>query len=208
MPESTISYELLYEALRKEKYEPELQKLNDSFFQEVINYLKEKSSILESQKKKDTVFTSKEVIKTETQIENIKRLLHDLYEKRENKIIQLSLSNSRNLIDKHDTINMLPEEKEFYFEINKILNNYRNDILTSLIDQRLPLLKKEEPKELKTNSFNNTKLVRFLHPVPKFIGTDLSVYGPFEKEDIASLPEKIANLLIERKRVQEVEFKT
>ena len=56
--------------------------------------------------------------------------------------------------------------------------------------------KKETPKE--------TKLVRFLHAVPKFVGKELDEYGPFEEEDVASLPVEIANVLITKGRVEEI----
>jgi len=49
-----------------------------------------------------------------------------------------------------------------------------------------------------------TKLVRFLHPVPKFVGRELEVYGPFEREDIANLPKEIAEVLIIKGRAEEM----
>ena len=44
--------------------------------------------------------------------------------------------------------------------------------------------------------------VRFLKPVPKFMGKDLETFGPFEKDDVASLPKKIANILVNKDRVE------
>ena len=56
--------------------------------------------------------------------------------------------------------------------------------------------KKEETK--------NTKLVRFLYAVPKFVGKELEEYGPFGEEDIANLPSEIADVLIGKGRVEEI----
>ena len=56
-----------------------------------------------------------------------------------------------------------------------------------------------EEKRLK-----DTKLVRFLYSVPKFVGKELEEYGPFEEEDIANLPIEIAKVLIDKGRVEEV----
>lgn len=200
MPETIITYDSIYETLRKEKYEPEIQKLPETFYSEVINYLKEKQSIIDSQKSQKSIFAD-ETAKTEKQIQNIKKLLKELYERRENKIIQLALFSSRTQTQL-DLSNLLPEEQEFFKTIYSSLTLYKKDILHNLILLKLPKISK--PKDIKTESQEKTKLVRFLNPVPKFMGEDLNVYGPFDSDDIASLPTKAASLLIKTKRAQEI----
>ena len=86
--EVVITYETLYELLRIEKLRPELQKLDESFFKDIVNFIQEKKAILDSQKAKDSVFTQIEAEKTKRQIVNILKIVRDLYEKRENKILQ------------------------------------------------------------------------------------------------------------------------
>ena len=49
-----------------------------------------------------------------------------------------------------------------------------------------------------------TKLVRFLYSVPKFVGQELEEYGPFEEEDIANLPSEIADVLLGKGKVEEI----
>ena len=39
-------------------------------------------------------------------------------------------------------------------------------------------------------------MVRFLSPIPKFVGEELETYGPFERDQISTLPAKIAKILI------------
>ena len=48
-------------------------------------------------------------------------------------------------------------------------------------------------------------VVRFLLAVPKFVGTELEDYGPYEEEEIANLPNNIAKVLIERGRAEKIE---
>ena len=72
-----------------------------------------------------------------------------------------------------------------------------------VLSKKQPDLKKE-PKEIKTEDNNKLKLIRFLTEIPKFIGTDLNIYGPFEREDLANLPKDIAKTLIEKKRAEEI----
>ena len=195
-----ITYDTLYDLLRKEKFSIDLQPIPESFFKETINYLKEKEIILKNQEK-DTIFTL-EIEKTRKQIENIKKLLKELYEKRERKIIDQALSASRTEI-KNKEISLLPEEEQFYKELITLLTEYRENILLRVLSKKQPKPKEEEPKAIKTED-NNLKLIRFLTEIPKFIGTDLNVYGPFEREDLANLPKDIAKTLIEKKRAEEI----
>ena len=55
MSEGIITYDALYEILRKEKYVAELQKIDKNFFQDVIRYLRDKQSLLDSQRTKSTI---------------------------------------------------------------------------------------------------------------------------------------------------------
>lgn len=199
--DSTITYDILYELLRKEKYSTELQKIDQNFFKDVIRYLDEKESIIENQKSKESIFSS-EVQKTQIQLNNARKVLKELYERRENKIMQLALFSSK-INEKPDLSPLLSEELHIYNEILKILNLGRESILTNVLNKKLPMIEKEKPKELKTIS-EETRLIRFLHAVPKFVGTDLNIYGPFEQEDLGNIPLKIADLLIEKKRAEEV----
>ncbi len=47
-----------------------------------------------------------------------------------------------------------------------------------------------------------SKTVRFLCAVPKFVGPNLEVYGPFSENDTAMLPEPIVNVLLSKGRVE------
>ncbi|MFA5176161.1 MAG: hypothetical protein WC413_02790 [Candidatus Nanoarchaeia archaeon] len=207
-PKELITYDSLYETLRKEKINPELQELNPIFFKQVQRYVKDKEAILKSQEGKDSVFSSVEAQKTRKQIENSQKIFIELYERRESKIIQLAMFRSRT-DSPHEFINMLPEEMELYKRISDELNAFRGSILNSLLTGNLPSLPiSTETKDLKIpenqeNTQNTSlKLVKFLNAVPKFVGDDLKVYGPFEEEDMANLPIKVANVLLENQRVE------
>ena len=192
-----ITYESIYEILRKEKYNKELQELDPNFFKDVITYLKEKKKILKSQEENQSIFASQEIKKTKIQLENIKKILNEIYDKRESKIIGLAVLTSKTK-DEQDISFLLPEEKKFFDSVLKILGRYREDLLNSLLKGKLPSL--EKPKELKSNKEEENQLVRFSQAIPKFVGQDLNIYGPFEKQDIANLPKDIADLLIKKKK--------
>ena len=194
----TITYETLYELLRTEKYKKELQTLSNTFLQDVIEYLQEKENIIQSQEKQDSLFAS-EINKTKRQLENTKRILKELYERRERKIIDLALLSSRSK-EPQEISSMLPQEHEHFQNILTNLDIARNNILFSILSKKLPSIK---PKTIKTENKQN-KTIRFVKSVPKFLDTELNIHGPFEKEDIASLPSKIANLLITKQRAEEI----
>ena len=216
--DSTITYEFLYGILRKEKDKTELQNLEDSFYEKTIRYMEEKKEILKSQEEKESIFTEPEVQKTRKQIENIQKIIKDLYENRENKILQLSVITSKTHNHSNNKENMLNEEKKFYEDITYTLNNYRENLLNNLVRGKkltienlektgLPKEEIDKPKHLKDQIMPTklTKSVKFINEVPSFVGTDLNIYGPFQKEDIASVPLDVANLLIRSNKVIENE---
>jgi len=200
MADMIITYETLYEILMREKSGQEIQKIDKDFFNDIIKYIKDKKEILESQKSKDNTFALKEIERTTKQLESIYKILKELYEKRESKIINLALLDSRSKTN-IDHSYFLPEESKFYESIKNNLNLYREGILSNIIQGRLPTF--EEPKTIKRD-FQDKILVRFINQVPKFVGSNGFAYGPFEEEDIANLPSDVAKLLIEKGRAEEI----
>ena len=191
MDEQTLNYETLYDILRRERVKPELQRLEKNFYQEVNNYIKEKINVLESQKQKSSIFAQKEIEKTEKQLENVKKIIKELYEKRETKITQLALSAAK-IKDFQDIQELLPEEKILFENLLSSLRDHRNKILNSMIEGKPKVIKME----------GETKLIRFKQAVPKFIAEDMNEYGPFEEEYVALIPSKVAELLIKNNRAE------
>lgn len=201
MSEVIITYENLYEILRREKFRTEIQKLDKTFYSDVLKYLNEKEAILESQSKKDSVFASAEVEKTRTQLKNIRKILKELYEKRESKIIQASLFASRSNMAQ-DTSMLLPEEQAFFNELLDIFSNFKNNILMKLLQNQLPTIKKPEQKDLKTPDKTDTLAITILENIPEFVGPDMENYGPFEKGETIHIKPKIAKMLVNTKQAE------
>ena len=188
----TLTYETLYEILRKERIKQELQNLEKTFYQDVNKYIKDKVDVLETQKQKSSIFAQKEIEKTEKQLDNVKKIIRELYEKRELKIVQLALSSAK--IRKMDDLpELLPEEKVMFEILVKALKIHRENIINNIL---------EKPKDIKIDQ--EVKLIRFTQAVPKFMADDNNEYGPFEEEYIASLPIKIADLLMKNNKVEEI----
>ena len=151
---SIITYETLYDLLRREKVNPELQKIEKDFLQNLKKYLESKQSILESQQSKSSIFSKKESEMTLKQIENTRRVIKELYERREAKIISLALSSSKTK-EKYDAHILLSEELNLYEAIRNILNQSRQEILEPLFLQETQEAKaiKSDNKALKQIKF-------------------------------------------------------
>ena len=204
--EISVSYETLFDLLKREKERADLQKLDENFFQYLVEFLKEKDSLL----KESSDESVEEKRNSERQLENIKKLLIDLYGRREKKISGLALDKSKTKSTIVDTGTLLKEEKQFFDDLVNLFDRYRYSILFNVLDCKLPVLeeKKETPQvempEKEKEVKKNKKLIRFTHAVPKFVGEELEEYGPFEEEDIANLPIKIADLLVSKGRAEEI----
>ena len=206
--EINITYDTLFEILKREKDTADLQKLDSSFFDDFVDYLNEKKRLLE---KEDSLFSEDEKKKVEKQIDNARRLIKDIYERREKKIMNIALIRSRTQSDVMDKSAFMKHETILFNEIVKTLDNFRKSIIHNATLGKKPSETKAEDKKegkdeiaSKDASESSTKLVRFLHSVPKFVGKELEEYGPFEEEDVANLPSEIADLLIGKGRVEEI----
>ena len=206
MADITITYETLYDMLRREKNRAELQELDPLFYENLVRYLKEKKEILRSQEQKDSIFTTIEVQKTRKQIENIQKIIKELYEKRESKIMQLALMNSRSQTPKNDKTAMLNAEKDIYESVIQKLDQLRNEILHNIVLGN-SLNPETQPKTLKKDEKPKitSKKVKFKRKTDQFVGTDLKSYGPFEKGDIAKLPIEIADFMTDKNQVESIE---
>jgi DNA replication initiation complex subunit (GINS family) len=189
---SIITHEILYEILTKEKSRPEIQKIDPAFFLQLDSYLEEKELILKSQKEKNSF--PEEIKKTEQQLRTINQLATEIIERRKRKILDMALLNSRT--PSTPIKNILPKEQDLY---NSVLNSLTNFSTQKQENHKPQTLKEENPPN------HSAILIRFLHAVPKFVGTDTNIYGPFTKEDIANLPVSTAKILLDKKRAEKVQ---
>src|SRR3989344_6621891 len=112
-----ITYNELYDALRKERYSEQLQPMAKNFIKEVSAYLKDKKELAE---KKDEDF-SEAVLKTKKQFENSLAIFKELILRRKKKILDLAFVAAETGISKRDFENMLAVEKECFEGIMKSL---------------------------------------------------------------------------------------
>ena len=216
MSEVKITYETLFALLRTEKNREELQELDPNFFDDLIKYLNEKTELLKRQEGSLNAFMDNDKEKEEKQLYNIKRIIKELYERREKKILDMALNKSKTKNNIINTTTMMIEEKLMYEFITSTLDKFREGILLNLLEGKQAMLNKEEIKtntcETKTenknecdgNQQNNAMTcIKFKHAVPQFLGKELEKYGPYEEGDQVELPHEIADILINKGRVEQ-----
>ncbi len=192
-----ITYESLFDLLRREKDKLDLQPLDKTFYEDVVSYIGEKQKLL--QKEQQELFSEEEKQKTEKQLINIKKILRELYERREKKIVNMAIDKSRTKSELIDNSAFLDAEKGLFGSLVDSLDKYREEILVKLINGRP--IQPENKHEIKQKP---TKMIIFKHAVPKFVGLEGEEFGPFEEQDMASLPAKIADVLVNKGRAEEI----
>ena len=143
MDEIKITLETLYDMLRNEKKKEELQQLENSFYMDVATYMREKKALLDTKRENEDIFASSDRSKLDYELRSIQRILKELYEKREKKIIDIALNKSRTGSDIINTASMLREEKEFYAAVLNSLDLYRKGILLNMYRGNLPEIAKD-----------------------------------------------------------------
>lgn len=229
MEEIKVTLETLYDILRNEKKKEELQQLENTFFTDVVDYIKEKQTLSGEKKDDDELFAAGEKKQLEHELKSIKRMLKELYEKREKKIISIALNRSRTGSDIIDSSSMLAEEKMFYKQVLDVLDLYRRGVLRSLFRGEMPEIKNDvmkegsndqgkgvisEGKEKRLDNYDTPAedesiraqegpvKIKFIKPMPSFIWKDMKEYGPYDKGEETEIFAEVAALLVRKRRAE------
>ena len=213
-------YEKLYQHWLREFQNSDLTELtyyNFNEYKKIVDFINDYKEE-DKDEVKDAIF--------ETYKDNINYLFDDLLKIRELKII-----NSALILNEINLDNVIEAEKLLYENLVSSIKGYKKVKAVSLYeeDQILPdtlietkvdsgsiVEETSIAKDLKTSKSLELKkadqekiiytLLRFLKSTPPLVGVDLINYGPFEKEDIANLPQKNAKILIIEKFAEKIEL--
>jgi DNA replication factor GINS len=92
-----------------------------------------------------------------------------------------------------DYSNLLDEER-YILDSNDELRQRKDTVLSATLNGRLKLL-----ETVAKNHKSRSIVIRFLKPIDQIVGSDLEKYGPFDAEDVATLPFENATALIGKK---------
>lgn len=175
-------YERIYNTWEKEQKQKNIQRLEDNFYIEAKKFLED---ILIEENESEPVLSR--LIKKE--YHNFSFILNDLINIRLDKILR-NIRVGKEL----NKENLTREEKILY-------ERFKNELLPLLSEKILPLeIKEIEEKE------EPFILIRFLIQLPTIVGSDMKIYGPFQVEDIATIPKENAKALILRNAAKLVSF--
>jgi DNA replication factor GINS len=183
-----MSYALLYEAWKREKESHELQPLHREFYSNLSQYVKRQREELQMLDEK----TLKACLLSEEH-ERVKKLLSDLIHSRYRKMFN-SVLDGKNI-----PLDLLTSEEEVSYSGISSTWKHMGDVLKDILRGRIPAV-----RQVKTMEKPKRILVRFLKAIPAIIGPDMKAYGPFNEEDVASLPAENAEVLLKRGVAMEV----
>ena len=138
-----------------------------------------------------------------------KSFLDELVNTRTRKIVQAALATIRGNLPPQ---NLLPAEQKFFDIVLDSLKDFKEEITEQMISYAEVVENKIEEVKKSINEIrreenienimikpNGKHLVKVLVDIPKFVGTDMTTYGPLKTGDVITLPTEIANVLISRK---------
>ena len=222
--EINITYETIFDFLIREKNRAEIQKLPDTYFSDIIEYLNEKTVSLQNKNRDEMKIL-------EHQLDNAKRLIKELYDRREKKIVLMALNQARLRNNEMKIDTLLYEEKQLFNEVSKVLSSVRINVINQILQQLVPneLYDDSEMQKYELNEVNNTgynsspsevklsdhknnidkhnnekKQIKFITNIPRFFDENMQVLGPFEEGTISEIPDKIAQLLINKGKAVEL----
>jgi len=183
-------YEELYEAWRKEKESVEIQVLPKNFYARLADYMKkmrEESRMLDKKTLRARLM--------ERELKNAKNLVEKLHQLRCEKFLNEAEAGKAVPKDR-----LTEEEDQLYSGVSSFAESYQA-LFKEVSRGRSPRVKPEKkPKK--------RMVVRFVQEIPAIVGADMKTYGPFNPEDIATLPVENAKALIKQKAAEEVEAKS
>jgi len=174
-----LSYSKLRNIEQNEKNSSYLTNIGIDFYQEALSYIKEIEEKIEEERLKNP--SSHKLILLSDELRNTKRILNNIFERREKKIIMAALTFART--GKKMPENMTREEKLFYENLINVIKENRKKIF-----------------EFKKKDF---MVIRMLQDLSQFVGNDMKKYI-LHKEDVISMPIEVAKILIERKAAEEI----
>ena|SRR3989338_10839459 len=174
-----LTYNDLYEILRKEKYGEALQTLPKNFISDFLEYL----NAQKEQSSKDEGLFIDTVIKSKKQLENSISLFKELVLRRKKKLLNLVFVATETGLMKRDYENMLSHERDVFDKLVKGFEEGDKE-LAKILSGR-----KEKEKE-------KFRMIMFNQNVEQFVDLSGNTIGPFTSGELANLDTEVSQILV------------
>jgi DNA replication initiation complex subunit (GINS family) len=170
-----ISYSVLREIQKKEMGSTKIVALDSDFYTKASEFI---------EKKRSDAFSSGSTLQIR-EYENIKKIIHSIKERREEKIVLMAIRGE----ETHK--GLTPEEEELLREFSDSVNRFRKKVTDMFFEEEKPVRK-------------NLRKVKLLKDVDPYKGLDDNVYGPFKSGEEIELPPSEAEWLLKAKLAESV----
>jgi len=177
-----LTYNDLYEFLRKEKYSDLLQSLPKNFVIQYSEYMVEKKKQFSLIEEGNDMFAD-DLLREKKQFENALTLFKELMLRRKKKILNLVFVAAETGIMKKDFTDMLIFERELFEQMVKSIDES---------DKSMSKMLNGKPGDDGTKN----KMIIMADDVDKFVDMDGNVIGPFKSGELVNLDGKVAEILV------------
>ncbi len=174
-----LTYNDLYELLRKEKFAENLQSLPRTFLEDISEYLSDKK---EQSSKEGDLFADS-IAKTKKQLENSIAIFKELMLRRKKKLLNLVFVAAETGIMKRDYENMLSYERELFEKMVKSFEESDKELNAVFITK-----KQDESKK--------NRMIIFNQDVEQFVDLGGNIAGPFASGELVNLENSVAEILV------------
>jgi len=192
MDVAEINYKTLRKIQQMEKNSPMLTKIDSDFYTALSRYLK----YLDNRLEKESSSQKQKLLKDE--IQSTKKIVTNIYEQREKKILLAAISKARR--GNPELKNLVAAEKNLFDSILKMMIQSRRELLNKKSQEKEKTVESEKESEKQENA---NSIVRVVQDIPEFIGTDTKKYN-LKRGDVVSLPEDMGDTLSKRGAVKEI----
>lgn len=145
MPEE-ISYEYLFDLLRREKTREDLQSIDKNFYNDMFSSLDSREQSIRQKELQKSLVMNAELEKEKIEIKNIRKILNEIKDRRQKKIILLALSRARipSTIINHEVFTS--DEENFFNSCVELFRKFKNNnhLLSEKVEHK-PIIEKENP---------------------------------------------------------------
>lgn len=186
-----LTYDALYEYLRKEKYSEKLQLLPKTIVSDFSDYIDIKKKQFELMRGDSF---ADDLLREKKQYENAITLFKDLMLRRKKKILDLVFVAAETGIMKKDFEDMLIPERELFEKLVSAVVDGDKAFAASM-------------RKSTSNSDEGHKLITMIDDVEEFIDMQGNIIGPFKKGNIVNIDSAVANILVNDSKARFVDEK-